>query len=142
MKGKYDDIYLMPHHVSQKHPRMTIEARSAQFAPFSALTGYEDLIEETSRITEEKKELSEDEKDELDRKIIEISKRLNSGENITLSVTYFKDDLKKCGGEYINYIGKLKKINKYKQEIVLEDCNRIDVNKICNIIIIENEEFL
>ena len=135
MKGKYDDIYLMPHHVSKKHPRMTIEARSAQFAPFSALTGYEDLIEETSRINEEKKELSEDEKDELDRKIIEISKRLDLGENISLSVTYFKEDLKKTGGKYINYTGKLKKINKYKHEIIFEDCNRIDVNKICNIII-------
>lgn len=49
--GKYDDIINLPHHVSKKHPQMSLEARSAQFAPFAALTGYDDLIEETVRIT-------------------------------------------------------------------------------------------
>ena len=47
--GKYDDIINLPHHVSKKHPRMSLEARSAQFAPFSALTGYEDLVEEKAK---------------------------------------------------------------------------------------------
>ena len=45
----YDDIINMPHHVSKKHPRMSLEARSAQFAPFAALTGYEDEIYGVSR---------------------------------------------------------------------------------------------
>ena len=43
----YDDIINLPHHVSKKHPQMSLYARSAQFAPFSALTGYEELVEET-----------------------------------------------------------------------------------------------
>ena len=53
-KNNYDDIINLPHHVSAKHPRMSLEARSAQFAPFAALTGYEDAIEETGRLTIEK----------------------------------------------------------------------------------------
>ena len=47
--GKYDDIINMPHHISKKHPQMSIEMRSAQFAPFAALTGYEDAVEELNR---------------------------------------------------------------------------------------------
>lgn len=56
--GKYDDIINLPHHESKKHPRMSLEARSAQFAPFAALTGYDEVIKETTRLSEEKAENS------------------------------------------------------------------------------------
>ena len=55
--GKYDDILNMPHHVSKKHPKLSMEQRAAQFAPFSALTGYEDKVKETARFTESRIEL-------------------------------------------------------------------------------------
>ena len=55
--GKYDDILNMPHHVSKKHPKLSMEQRAAQFAPFSALTGYEDKVKETARLTESRIEL-------------------------------------------------------------------------------------
>lgn len=42
----YDDIINLPHHVSKRHPRMSMEQRAAQFAPFAALTGYEKAIAE------------------------------------------------------------------------------------------------
>ena len=64
--GKYDDIINLPHHVSKKHPQMSLEARSAQFAPFSPLTGYEEEIEETGRLTNQRKELNEEVKQILD----------------------------------------------------------------------------
>lgn len=48
----YEDIVNLPHHVSKKHPQMPMEKRAAQFAPFAALTGYDDLISETERMTE------------------------------------------------------------------------------------------
>lgn len=53
MSNKYDDIINLPHHISNKHPQMSLEARAAQFAPFAALTGYNDAIEETARLTNE-----------------------------------------------------------------------------------------
>ena len=46
---KYDDIINMPHHVSSKYPQMSIYSRSAQFAPFSALVGYEEKIKKISQ---------------------------------------------------------------------------------------------
>ena len=54
--GKYDDIINLPHHISKKHPQMSLEARSAQFAPFAALTGYDDAIKETARLANEGKD--------------------------------------------------------------------------------------
>ena len=52
--GKYDDIINMPHHVSKKHPRLSMKQRAAQFAPFAALTGYDDAVKDTVKKSEEK----------------------------------------------------------------------------------------
>ena len=60
MSGKYDDIIDLPHPTSKKHPRMSRQNRAAQFSPFAALTGYDAAIRETARITEDRRELSED----------------------------------------------------------------------------------
>jgi hypothetical protein len=65
----YEDIIGLPHHVSQRHPHMPVSDRAAQFAPFAALTGYGDVIKETARQTEERPELSEDERAALDYKL-------------------------------------------------------------------------
>ena len=54
--GKYDDIINMEHHVSNKHPHMSIHDRAAQFAPFAAITEYEGEIKKTAKIMEEKYE--------------------------------------------------------------------------------------
>ena len=108
MNEKYKDIIYMPHHESKKHPRMSIEARSAQFAPFAALTGYEDLIEETGRFVESKIELNEDEKEILDNKLKIIYDKFETEDNILLNITYFEKDKFKSGGRYLNYIGNLK----------------------------------
>lgn len=53
MNTEYDDIINLPHHVSPRHPRMSLQARAAQFAPFSALTGYSDEIEKSARRVED-----------------------------------------------------------------------------------------
>ena len=68
--GKYDDIIDLPHHVSKVHPQMSIWDRSAQFAPFAALTGHEVAIAETARLTNEWHETDEDKKREIDEKIL------------------------------------------------------------------------
>lgn len=132
MKEKYDDILMLPHY-EPKHKRMSIEARSAQFAPFSALTGYEDLVEEIGRITENERELNEDEKELLDRKLKEIFDKLNLGENVFIRVNYFEKDLRKLGGKYKEYSGRIRKIDKYKQVIIFEDGIRILIHNINNI---------
>lgn len=64
----YEDIINLPHHVSPKRPQMSMQDRAAQFSPFAALTGYEDAIKETGRLTDVKIELSDEDRELLDQK--------------------------------------------------------------------------
>ena len=57
--NNYEDIINLPHHISKKHPQMSIWSRSAQFAPFAALTGYDDAVKETARLTDKRLEIDE-----------------------------------------------------------------------------------
>ncbi len=68
MKTQYDDIIHLPHHVSKTRPQMSMLDRAAQFSPFAALTGYEDAIQETGRLTDTKVEIGEEVREELNRK--------------------------------------------------------------------------
>ena len=67
--GKYDDILNLPHHVSNTRPHMSMHDRAAQFSPFAALTGYDDTVRETARLTDEKLELTADRINDLNQKI-------------------------------------------------------------------------
>ena len=131
---KYEDIINLPHHVSYKHPRMSSKMRAAQFAPFAALTGYEDAVRETARLTSDMKELDEEMKLILDEKIKIINEKIN--ENPIITITFFIPDLKKEGGEYSTITNYVSKIDEYKQTIIMNDKTEISIN---NIIEIEGE---
>ena len=93
--SKYDDIIRLSRPVSEKHPRMSMTDRAAQFSPFAALTGYDAAVQETARRTDARIELDEDAKEEIDRRLRE----LQPGEPVT--VTYFRPDDRKAGGAYL-----------------------------------------
>lgn len=128
---QYDDIINLPHHVSKKHPQMSLYARSAQFAPFAALTGYEDVIKETSRETSEKIDIDDELKSILDSKLQIIMEHIKNKTEI--SFTYFIPDSKKDGGSYITVIGIVRKIDLYNQIIYLANNTEIPINDIINI---------
>ena len=130
--GKYDDIINLPHHVSKKHPRMSLEARSAQFAPFAALTGYDEVIRETARVTNKRIEINEEMKAILDEKLLIIKSQIQTRPGIT--VTYFVPDSKKDGGKYVSVTGKVRKIDEYRQKIILENNIEIPISEIIEII--------
>ena len=71
----YEDIIELPHHVSSRHPQMSMLDRAAQFSPFAALTGYGDAVREKARFTEERPELSEEERARLDDTLRQICAR-------------------------------------------------------------------
>lgn len=131
MNDKYNNILNLPHHVSKKHPQMSIESRAAQFASFAALTGYSESVKETARLTNERIELDEEVKQILNEKIQIIKENIKNMPKI--SFRYFIPDSRKQGGKYVNVIGKVKKINEYNCNIILEDNTIIPIKEIIDI---------
>ena len=105
----YADIIDMPHHVSKDRPHLSMHQRAAQFSPFAALVGYEDVVHEIERQTAPERELNEDEKSELDRRIGIVAAHL--GEHPVVTIEYFVPDKRKDGGEYMFKTGVIEKIS-------------------------------
>ena len=129
--GKYDDIIDLPHHVSASHPHMPMIDRAAQFMPFRALTGYEDAVHETARLTKEKPELTEDEKLLLDTKLQKLAEALPAHPEVT--VTWFRPDKRKAGGAYVTTTGQLKKVDDFAGVLILLGGERIVIEDILDI---------
>lgn len=127
----YDDIINLSHHVSKKHPPMSLYARSAQFAPFAALTGYEDAVRETARETNERIEIDDELKLILDGKIQILLEKIKVKPEVTF--TYFIPDLRKDGGSYVTVEGIIKKIDMFEQKIYLADNTEIPINEVIDI---------
>lgn len=108
MNNKYNHIINLPHKRSSKRPHMSIHDRAAQFSPFSALTGYNDAIKETGRLTDEKIELSEDQLSLLNTKLQTLVDLINDKNQVTF--TYFIPDANKNGGAYVDKKGVVKKL--------------------------------
>ena len=126
----YNDIIDLEHFEPRFHPRMSIYSRSAQFAPFAALTGYGEAVNEAGRRTSSELELTEDMKYLVDLKLQLI---INNFSNEEITVSYFKKDKYKNGGKYLNYTGVVKRIDLIKREIVFTDKFIINIDNIIDI---------
>lgn len=129
----YDDIINLPHHQSKNHPHMSMHDRAAQFAPFAALTGYDDAIKEARRLTDSKPELDENRLEELDQKLADLMTRIEEHPKVT--ITYFEPDDNKDGGEYIAYDGRLSKIDYAGKALIFEDNKIISLSDILKIVV-------
>lgn len=129
--NEYNDIINLPHYVSKKHPQMSEEARSAQFAPFAALSGYEDAIKETAKLTDNKIELSDEMINIINDKLLFIEKNIQDKPLIT--ITYFVPDKRKNGGEYISVTNSIKQIDLINNIIILTNKKKICINNIIGI---------
>ncbi len=125
--GNYDDIIDLPHPTSERHPRMPMANRAAQFSPFAALSGYDDAVKETARLTDGKIDLTEEEKSILDARL----QRLTPGENA--AIIYFQPDARKQGGAYLTASGEVKRIDGAAREIALMDGRRIPIDDILEV---------
>ncbi len=110
---------------------MPIRDRAAQFAPFAALVGYDDAVEETARVTDEMVEQSDEMKAIINEKLSSLKERLC--EQPSVAVTYFIADEKKSGGRYVIVRGKIVKINDFSASITMSDGREIAFDKIYSI---------
>ncbi len=129
---QYDDIINLPHHQSATRPHMSNYDRAAQFAPFAALTGYDDAVKETARLTDKKVELDEYSKDALNERLNMIQDAID--EQPEVSITYFLLDKKKSGGAYVTATDRVKKIDEYENIVLLQDGTKIPIDDIAEIV--------
>ena len=128
MSGPYDDILHLSRPVSQSHPPMSRADRAAQFSPFAALTGYEDAVRETARLTQGRLELTDEEKASIDGVLQALSVHLS--EHPFVIVTYFLPDEKKDGGAYVTVSGCLRRIDVLARQLLLLDGTQIPIDDI------------
>lgn len=128
---KYSDIITLPHHVSQTRAQMPVRNRAAQFAPFAALMGYDNVIAETARATSEKPELSEEMQEIIDLKLKMIVKSIC--ENPKVSITYFVADKLKSGGAYECATGCVKRVDDIERTIIFMDGRSVSIPDICSV---------
>lgn len=131
MNDKYHNIINLPHPISKKHPKMSLYNRAAQFAPFAALNGYENALEETLRKTRDKTILSEEMKNEINDKLLVINSNINKKPTIT--ITYYIPDDKKRGGNYHTITNSIKRIDLDNNKIVFTDNTKILIDDIFDI---------
>ena len=133
MNEKYEKIINLKRPISVRHQPMTNHDRAAQFAPYSALSGYEDAVEETARLTDSKTDLDEYEKEKIGKT---LSSLLSASPDTKVVMTFFRKDKRKKGGAYITVTGEIGKIDEIKQEITLiggipiSFDNILDINEI------------
>ena len=129
--GKYDDILSLPHPVSKTHPPMPRAERAAQFSSFAALTGYEEIVAESARLTEERAELDRDALEALDAALGAVASEIDARPEVELR--YFVPDKKKAGGRYETLRGRVKKIDEQASLLLLEDGKKIPLGDIASI---------
>lgn len=127
--GRYDDILNTHWPRPTSRPRMSIEDRAAQFAPFAALTGYDDVLTETARLTQRPVFLTEESLEELNRQLKLAAVKIDTQPEVTMTVFY--EDARKEGGRFETVTGKLKKIDLYQGGLVLTDGREIPFFRIC-----------
>lgn len=134
MSGKYDDIIELERPVSRKHPPMPMEERAAQFSPFAALTGYENVIQEAARLTARKLELDEDVKQEINRSLAVLAARTDPpGGPVSVELTWFEPDGLKLGGEYMTRTVSVRRVDRAYRLLELEDRSVLEIDQLLNI---------
>lgn len=123
---RYDSIKKLPHYQSVTRPHMSLYDRAAQFSPFAALTGYDDAVKETARLTDTKAELDEYEKAAINERLNRIQDTFDVQPEV--SITYFLPDKKKSGGAYITVTGCVKKVDEYEHVVVMRNGTKVHID--------------
>lgn len=139
--SRYSDIIDFPHHQSARRPHMSVYNRAAQFAPFAALVGYDEMVQDTAdyRLLNQRIILSEDEKAILDRKLKILLENLELQPKFAL--IYYEEHANKIGGSYVMHSGKMKTMEECPSTIIFMGGKKVRVEDIIKINsdIIEND---
>ena len=115
----YADIIGLPHWESPTRPRMSLYDRAAQFLSYKALTGFEDMVAEEARLTDERTEMGSHDLALLNQKLGLIADAVAAGEHPVLTFTVFVPDKKKMGGKYEEVTSTVKSVDPVWHKVVL-----------------------
>ena len=116
-----------------KYPKMSMSDRAAQFAPFAALTGHKEAILEQQRITQTKRILSNEEKLEINEKIIELMNLKSK-----CRIAYLEKDKTKSGGQYMESVLSFKRMDELNKTLFFKENMQIQIEDIVDIEILEH----
>lgn len=133
--SRYDDIINISRWNPKSHPRMSEYERAAQFAPFAALTGYDAMVSETARLTDPKGDLDEEQMLALNETLSVIMEHIN--EHPKVCVTWFRKDVRKQGGEYVETEGTIRDVEPANRLIILKEGFSIPLDDIASISIMK-----
>lgn len=127
---RYADMLSLPHPVSGRHPGMSAHDRAAQFAPFAALTGYDDVIGEAGRITEPPVFLCDSALEELNSRLWQLMERLD--QRPVVSMTIYRPDARKAGGAVTTVTGIVRRVDAENRVLLLEDGTAVNMDSVRN----------
>lgn len=123
MIGGYEDIINLTAPTSQRHPRMSISQRAAQFSPFAALVGYSEAIKESSRLTDTKPQIDEEQKQQINQVLLEA----RDNKDKEYEITYFIKDPKKEGGKIQSFVCSIVKVDEMAKVVVLSNLQKVPI---------------
>lgn len=115
----YSDLFQCERPQFDPSRKMSMKERAAQFSPFSALRGFDEEIEESSRRTESRPELSQQECDKLNARLQFLAEQ--SADRPTIQITRFVQDTKKSGGALVTEVVCVKRVDWVKRTIFLSN---------------------
>ena len=124
------ELLEMERPVSARHAPMRRCDRAAQFAPFAALSGFDETVQE-ARLTQAQIELAENEREALNDALVRLAARLPEQPEVRL--TYFQPDAKKSGGTYRTILTRVRRLDANAQVLVLTDGTRIPFDALLSI---------
>jgi len=127
-----DERWYTMNRPKSKYPKMSMSDRAAQFAPFAALTGHKEAVLEQQRITQTKRILSNEEKLEINEKIVEMVKLKSK-----CRITYFEKDQKKSGGKYHTATCTFKRLDELNKTLIFKENVQIQIDDIVDIEVLE-----
>ena len=125
------ELLEMERPVSARHAPMRRCDRAAQFAPFAALSGFDETVQEAGRLTQAQIELAENEREALNDALVRLAARLP--EQPEVRITYFQPDAKKSGGTYRTILTRVRRLDANAQVLVLTDGTRIPFDALLSI---------
>lgn len=128
MRNDYEDIIDLEYKKSDKYPHMSLRGRAAQFAPFSALTGYSEVVDETGRLTDKRRALDEYEIETINRELQYALGVIEEKPSVTL--IYFISDKKKSGGAYRTVRDKIERIDEFERTLTLTSGEYVPIEDI------------